>query len=138
MFSQKTEAIAIGTKYQQVKKHVEENKTTYLVGAGCLVTGILVGYGILNKPPVQVINSVRPIFNNKPVIAPVMNNQQVNFGGHMTKLVKCLETGEVWETVTEAAKSNDASLSLMSRHLNGAKPDVYGQHFKIIGVGTTG
>jgi hypothetical protein len=81
----------------------------------------------------------KPIITIAPVFRPVFNNSNmVNNGGHMRKLVKCLETGEIWETVTESADQAGSSLSLMSRHLNGHKPDVYGKHYEIIGIGTIG
>jgi hypothetical protein len=77
-----------------------------------------------------VIISIAPVFNN--------SNQQVNFGGHTTKLVKCLETGQVWEKVTEAANAAGVGISAMSKHLNGSHDHVNGLHYKIVGVGTTG
>lgn len=116
--------------YERVKLHVKEHKKEYLIGAG----GVVVGAGIVMifKQRPMIINTIAPIFNNN-------NSSAVNFGGHMTKLVKCLETGEMWETVTEAAKSAGTSLPAMSKHLNGHSAEhLYGMHYAIIGVGTTG
>ena len=115
----------------QIKQHLQDNKATYLAGAGCLVAGYL-----LRKP--QIIEIVN---NNTPTIAPVMNNivnNTVNNGGHMRKIIKCLETGELWLSVTEAAKAQGKNISLMSQHLN--HPDVVseinGQHFIIEALAT--
>jgi hypothetical protein len=117
-------------KAARVKQHFVDNKTTYLVGAGCLAVGYLI-----RKPGV-----VAPVFNNTvaPSIAPVMTNigNVVNNGGHMHKIVQCIETGEIWEKVTDAADAAGTTLSYMSRHINGHKPDVFGLHYKIIGLGT--
>jgi len=64
-------------------------------------------------------------------------NNTVNNGGHMHKIVQCIETGEIWEKVTDAAEAAGTTLSYMSRHINGHKADVFGNHYKIIGLGTT-
>lgn len=118
------------SRFERIKRHIKENKTTYLVGGVCLGAGYF-----LRQPKV-----IAPVFNNTPVIAPVMNNignQQINsFGGPMTKMVKCLETGEIWETVTDAAEDAGTSIAYMSRHLNGHKDHLYNKHYKIIGLGT--
>lgn len=123
---------------EMAKTHWDKYKKAYLIGGGVVtvtgVTGYLVGSGkaaeLAEVAVPQIINNVAP------VITPVFNNT-VNFGGHMTKLVKCLETGEMWETVTEAAKATGSSLSMMSRHLNGHMSDLYGNHYEIIGIGTS-
>jgi hypothetical protein len=125
------------SRIERIKLHIVENKKVYIAGAAGLTIGL--GIGLYFRRPIIVENILAPVFNNKPVIAPVMNNSSaVNLGGHLTKLVKCLETGEMWETVTEAAKGAGVSLAKMSRHLNGAKEHVDGLHYAIVGIGTTG
>ncbi len=117
----------------RIKLHVETNKELYIVGASCLYAGYTFG----NHRSTHIVNS--PIIS--PVISPVFNNDNssiVNFGGHMTKIVKCLETGEVWEKVTEAADAVNAPVSVMSKHLNGHKDHLDGLHYQIIGVSTAG
>jgi|SoiMethySBSTD1v2_1073268.scaffolds.fasta_scaffold1166464_1 hypothetical protein len=122
---------------RKVKTHVEKYQTVYaVVGASGLT---LVAVKLFGKPQVIVKGaSELPAIaiNNMPVFENHNIGNQQTFGGPMTKLVKCLETGEVWETVTEAAEAAGASLSLMSRHLNGYKDHVYDKHYKIIGLGT--
>lgn len=123
---------------RKVKKHVEKHQTTYAAIGGSAIT--LVAVKVFGGPQVIVreAQNVPTVINN--TIAPVMNNignQQTNtFGGPMTKMVKCLETGEIWEKVTEAASGADVTLSKMSQHLNGHKDHVNGLHYKIIGLGT--
>ena len=91
-------------RVDRVKQHLKDNRTTYLVGAGCLA----VGYFLRKPQTIKVIsNGAAPVFNNTPTIAPVMNNivhNTVNNGGHCTKIVRCLETGETLAVeLTEAA-----------------------------------
>jgi|SRR5580765_3792192 hypothetical protein len=109
---------------EKIKGHFRKNKERYLFfGLGAVVVLAI------RKPIV-----IAPVFNNHNI--PVFSNTNTQFGGHAYKIVKNLETGEIWETVTEAARAVDAPLSLMSRHLNGHKPNVYGKHFEIVGLGT--
>ena len=123
---EQAEILKNGAKYQAVKLHVKKNQKFYLgVGVGAFV--ILV----TRRPAINVV--VSPLFNNTPVF-----NNSVNFGGHMTKMVKRMSDGAMWETVTEAAKEAGVSLSFMSRHLNGHEPHVYNEVYKIVGIGTTG
>lgn len=51
----------VKTGITQVKQHLQENKTTYLVGAGCFVAGYL-----LRKQPhvTTIVNHVTPLIIN--------------------------------------------------------------------------
>lgn len=113
----------------KLKAHWDEYKKLYI--------GIAIGAGVtyvVMQNKTQIINLVAPQIN------PVFNNTNavINYSGHCTKIVKCIETGEMWETVTDAAKAMDVPLHTMSRHLNGATDHVFGKHFEVIGLGTTG
>jgi hypothetical protein len=132
MFEKQRESLEASKNYQKAKLHVQTHKMAYACLGSAAVSGSLVT--LLKSRPLEVTN----ITNVAPSIAPVFNNsnQQVNFGGHMTKLVKCLETGKVWEKVTEAANDNGVSLAKMSKHLNGHKGHVNDLHYQIIGMGT--
>ena len=87
--------------------------------------------------PSQITNTIAPIFNND-------NSSVVNFGGTVSKIVKCVETGQTWEKVTEAAAGAKdgigVPLSVMSKHLNEypGYEDVGNLHYKIIGISTQG
>jgi hypothetical protein len=82
-----------------------------------------------------------PTFNNTvapsiaPVIAPVMTNVVSN-GGHMRKIVRCLETDEMWPSVGKAAESTRNTLHAMSRHINGHTDELEGLHYVIEGLAT--
>lgn len=122
---------------RKIKKHLQDNRQTYLVGAGCLAGG----YFLRRPNVITVINeatapTISPVFNNSNV-GNVVNNV-VNNGGHMTKMVKRVSDGTIWETVTDAAEANDIPMSVLSRHINGHKPDAHGEVFQIVGIGTTG
>lgn len=125
---------------RNAKQHVEKYQVVYATVGGSALT--LVAVKLFGRPQVivkgagdlpAIVNTIHntPVFNNHNI-----GNQLNSFGGHMTKLVKCIETGEMWETVTDAAEAAGSSLSLMSRHLNDHKDDVYGLHYKIVGLGT--
>jgi hypothetical protein len=114
-------------KLTRVKQHFQDNKTTYLVGAGCLAVGYLI-----RKPGV-----VAPVFNNvvAPVIenAPVFNNT-VNNGGYMRKIVRCVETDQMWPSMKAAAEAVGTTVVSMSKHCNGHTDHLDGLHYVIEGL----
>jgi hypothetical protein len=71
-----------------------------------------------------------------PVIAPIFNNtSNVTLGGYSHKVVKCFETGQIWESVKDAAESLGTTPSTLSRVLNGHTNDFAGKHYAIIALG---
>lgn len=119
--------------FDRAKAHVSRNRTAYIIGTTMVLTGGAT-YFVTRQMMIKQI-SIAPVFNNMPTFN---NDNVVNFGGPMNKIVRRESDGMVWEKVTDAALANDASVSLMSRHVNGHKPDVYGETYKIIGIGTAG
>ena len=115
--------------------HIKRHKTEYIVGTSVVVTAG-VTFLLTRRFAIQAI-SVAPVFNNMPTFNND-NSSLVNFGGHATKIIKRMSDGEMWAKVTEAAEEAGVSTSFMSRHINGHEPDVYGEIYKIVGVGTTG
>jgi|KBSMisStaDraftv2_1062788.scaffolds.fasta_scaffold374656_1 hypothetical protein len=116
----------------RVKNHISEHKAEYWVGSIVVVAGAT--YFVTRRVMTPQI-SAAPVFYN--TVAPTFNNT-VNLGGPMTKMVKRMSDGKMWETVTEAAKEAGCTLSKMSQHLNGHKEHVNGEIYKIVGVGTRG
>lgn len=119
--------------FEKTKAHIQKHKVVYGTISG-VVTGI--GLGILVgkslRSAISVVNSVAP------VISPVFNNDNsTTFGGYLHKIVKCLETGDIYETVKDSADKAGVAVSKMSRHLNGHMDHVNGQHYEIIGLGVT-
>lgn len=119
-------------KTERFKEHVKNHKSAYVLagGVGLVATGVVVGRSLGRT---QIVNTV------SPTIAPVMNNTtNANFGGYSTKIVKCLETGQLWETVKDAADAAGVTQSVMSKVLNGHTDHVKGLHYVIVGMGTAG
>jgi len=114
----------------KVRKHFEENGTIYLVAVGCFGAGYL-----LRKPQMITIEGAAPVFHNTiaPVISPVMNNV-VNNGGYMRKIVRCLETDELWPSMSKAAEATGNSLRAMSKHIHGGTDHLDGLHYVIEGL----
>ena len=137
-------------RLENVKAHLKANKNIYIAAGIGVLVGVIVGAGGTMylkrnaKGITQVINNVAPVFNDSvaPVfnetIAPVFNNNDnVNFGGYLHKIVKCLETGEIFETVKDTANAAGVDVVRMSKHLNGSVDQINDLHYEIIGLGTT-
>lgn len=110
---------------EKVKTHFRENKKFYMgFGLGALV--ILA----LHQRPVQIINTVAPIFHNN-------NSSSVLMGGYLSKIVRCNDTKQIWESVLATAEAAGVSATTMSKHLNGypGYEDIKGLTYSIIGVG---
>lgn len=118
------------TRFEVAKEWTKKNWKPFVAGAA--VAGITVFVLRGRSAPTQIITNVTPVFNNDN------SSSVVNFGGRMTKIVKRVSDGKVWEKVTEAAEEAGTSASFMSRHLHGHKPDVFGEEYRIIGIATTG
>ena len=123
-------------RLETIKTHIMDNKRIYVVGVSSLTLGILIGAACKNRP-INIVNTVAPSFNN--TVAPIMNNSSsstVDLGGYARKLVRCNETGFIWESVKDAAEAMGVSSAMMSRHLNGAREHISDKTFSIIGLGT--
>ena len=118
---EQAEILKNGAKYQAVKVHLKKNQKFYL-GVGVGVCVVLV----TRRPAVNIVNTVAP------VIAPAFHNT-VNNGGHMRKIVRCVETGQLWLSVTDTAEALGKSISVVSQHLNhpDLSPDINGLHYVI-------
>lgn len=125
------------SKRERIVNHLKEHKTTYICAAAGAVAGAAVGVVVgvsLRSPKMPEINV--PIVNNN---TPVFNNINTNtMGGYSTKLVECVETGQIWKTVKDAAEAAGVSATTMSGHLNGRQDHISGLHYTIIGLGSTG
>ena len=136
---------------QSVKEHFQRNKTRYLVSAA-FVVGVAVGFAIYRYkvPPVTVssgnpvsysskIGTVKAAENAKIIVNVVQGDDNVvKFSGHSTKIVECIETGEIFKMVKEAAEAAGVNSSLMSKHINGKCQHILGKHYRIVGLGTAG
>ena len=127
-------------KDRKIQEHLENNKDLYK-GLGVGIVSVLILKDVLHPggrtAQINVAPVIAPVFNNMPVFNND-NSSVVNFGGQMSKIVKCKETGEIWEKMLLAAESEGVPKSLMSKHLNGHEDAINGKHFEIIGLRTTG
>lgn len=63
-------------------------------------------------------------------INSVENNRKRKAGIMIPRRVICIETGEVFETVSDAAKAVNRGIQSVSRNLNGITQTCAGKHFK--------
>ena len=63
-------------------------------------------------------------------ISKVENNRKKQSGIMIPRKVICIETDEVFESVTAAANYVNRGITTMSRHLNGETNTCAGKHFK--------
>jgi hypothetical protein len=132
---------------RKAHEHVVKYQVVYATIGGSAVT--LVAVKLFGKPQVIVKgdSGLPMVINNTvaPVIAPVMSNT-VNNAGHCTKVVQDLETGDLWSKVGELAYeltethgiTYDTARTMLSRHLNGHRDQVFGKQYRTIALGTTG
>ncbi len=114
---------------RKYKNHISENRVVYITAGVSFALGGL-SVLVLKTRPTQVINTVAP------VIAPIFNNtNNVTLGGYAHKVVKCFETGQIWESVTKAADDIGTTLPTLSKVLNGHTDHFDGKHYAIIALG---
>ena len=115
----------------KIVQHIRNNQTTYIVGALGVVgtTGAL----IFKHRPVNttIEKAIAPVFNNQPVFN---NSNSVNNGGYMRKIIRCVETDEMWPSMTQAAKAAGHSLQDMSKQIHGHHDHLDGLHYIIEGL----
>ncbi len=116
-------------RIEKIKNHISEHSVVYITAGVSFALGGL-SVLVLKSRPTQVINTVAP------VIAPIFNNtNNVTLGGYAHKVVKCLETDQIWESVTKAAEDIGATIPVLSRVLNGHTDHIDGKHYMIIALG---
>ena len=119
---------------EKVKAHLKRRKIEYIVG-GITIQSLLfiyMGYRIGSFTSKQ--ESVAPTVG--VINASKHSRGIVNFGGYASKLVKCIETGEIFELVKDAAKSAGVEPAKMSKHINGHMDNVNGCHYRIVRLST--
>lgn len=126
------------TKWERVKNHFRENRNLYLIGGVCLAAGAVFGYSLKDEGDDFALEAGgdMALGDMDKSTHNTTNNVTVNMGGPMHKIVKNTSTGEVFESVTDAAESAGVSVSTMSKHINGHSDHIYGDEYEIIGVGT--
>ena len=126
----------------RIKDHFDQYKTVY-ISVGVLVIGLSIGYIIgKNSNLMDRINISNSVSNStETAIKTLVNSTDnsitniTNFQGRQSKIVQCLETGEIWSSISTAAEEIGVNKSTMSRAVNGAIDDINGCHYRIIGLG---
>ena len=120
---------------RKAHQHVVKYQVVYATVGGSAFTLVVVK--IFGKPQVIVTaaENLPAVVNNTIHNTPVFNNT-MNNGGHMRKIVRCLETDQLWPSMSKAAEDVGTSLHKMSQHVNGHKEHVDGLHYVIEGLAT--
>jgi hypothetical protein len=121
----------------KAKLHVEKYQLVYAAAGSSVLTLVAVrtfgGPQVIVREaanlPAVINNTVAPVFNNENV-----GNQLVNNGGHMRKIVRCLETDELWPSMSKAAEAAGHSLTRMSDQIHGRTDHLDGLHYVIEGL----
>ena len=148
MFDKTKERIAkleeTNETFRNVKRHLQDNKKVYFVGAGFLGVGF-VGGKYFQRPIVidfQPVIQNTPTFNNHN-IGNVVNNT-VNNLGRVSKIIRDVETGEEWQKMRYLAEkvaaergiSYDHARTLISQNVHGLRDHVFGKTYEIAGLRT--
>jgi hypothetical protein len=128
----------IKAKYEKVKQHVQENKTTYLIviGGVAVATGTcLLMRDILPQPisrDIVVTASRDTVVAGKKVVMKNVSYISADRQGPPSWVVRCKETGSIFTSQNSAAIEMGLSSSHLSSHLNGMRDHVDGYHFERI------
>ena len=117
---------------EKVRAHIERNKNRYYAGSIVVVAGItcyiMRGRTVVGSAASEV--NIRPLaFFSKQNVVTVIEREG---RGHPGYLVKCLETGDIFRTQGDAARTLGVDKSTMSRHIQGIYPNVNDLHFERI------
>src|SRR6478735_9319706 len=111
------EDLVVGRKIQRFKYHLQKNKKSYLIGAGSLGVGVLLGAS-RHAEVKQTIDS----FNFKffsPTTTTLEQTVLLVRRGHPGNVILCIETGEKFASQNRAAQALGISSSNLSQHLKG-------------------
>ena len=138
MVKERLEAIAAGEQYQKIKVHVKENKKTYLAGAGgaafagitCLIVRGVASQSISRGSAVTADRGIAVI--GKKIVMRNVSYISSDRQGPPSWVVRCKETGSIFSSQRSAAVEMGLPESELSKHLNGLRDHVYGNHFERI------
>jgi hypothetical protein len=116
----------------KIKQHIKDNKKTYLVGVGCLITGAGVTYYLIMRDPKILIAAAQ--IKQVGVLNKATQTVEVYIEalGDPGNIIQDLTTGITYASQNQAAKELGLHRSALTRHLNGTLPNVNGHIFKKI------
>lgn len=109
---------------EKIKNHFRKHKVAYISVGVSVTAGVAVGL-LVGRGQVSISNPA--MVNYKPV-ANTVQVQMVR-PGPKSFVVQCVESGQVWPSIRQAAESTKLSPGLISGHLKGKFADVGGFHF---------
>lgn len=133
----------------RIKKHLQDNKKVYVgigIGAGVTIAGFTCLKMRTHRPllcsrplaelPCSTKETLGSSFNNISGTVIANNSGPVVFGGYTKKIIQNVNTGQIFESVGDAATAAEVPFSMMSRHINGHLADLHGDTYRIIGLNT--
>jgi hypothetical protein len=121
---------------EKIKKHLQENKTVYIAGAGCLVVAGITFLIMRSSSGSTILrDSIVEAQRDSIVLGKNATLNQVSYfaserQGPPSWVVRCIETGNVFTSQRSAAFAMEISESNISRQLNGLKDQADGYHFE--------
>jgi hypothetical protein len=127
-----SEPVRTPTKLDKFKKHLKDNRAVYIaLGVGVAI-GTVATLVIFKRDAIVItINDSFNITNRATKTNTVVTN--LTRQGHPGFKVRCNETGVVFPSIHNAAKSMDMNPSQLSQHLQGKLPHVKGKTFTKLG-----
>lgn len=113
MLEKQRESLAASKNYQKVKAHVQRNKETYVVGAGCLAIGLAVGRGPELK---QVVDSFKIQYKTTTTNVVTAN---LTRRGHPGFAMLNTKTGEQAASLRRMAELDGVSRAFIKAHAIG-------------------
>jgi hypothetical protein len=141
---------------RRIKQHLQDNKRRYLIGGGVIGgTAVVGGSFALGRmtAPLKVVTSMTSEASS--TVGDVAESatvaidqsltfiQHINGAGRMYKIIEDLDnpgalTKKINTVATELAEEFnvpfETARKLLSQHVNGHSPHVFGRHFRIAGV----
>jgi hypothetical protein len=116
----------IKEKAQAVKEHIIRNKVVYISGGVSFLAGVTTAL-IINR------NQTRISVNNAEKV--LFNWYNFNLGpGRPGTMLHHIETGDVYRSQRDAARSLGLNETTLSQYLNGTRDHVSGQHFARVNI----
>ena len=116
-------------RIQKVKQHLSDYKTVYIVGAGCLVVGV-VGGVVIAKHSALVNVSPKQILTYKSTQTVEVFVEALGDPGN---IVQDTTTGIIYASQGQAARELGIPASRISEQLNGHREHINGHVFEVLG-----
>jgi hypothetical protein len=129
------------TFWNRIKSNINQYKD-YYISTAILIFGIgsgfIIGYNmhsihIYKNDLMESTNgTIKNMINSTDNSSITVNN----FQGHLSKIIRCVETGEIWPSIREAADDLDIKATDISKVVNGHSNSAGGMHFEVLGLGS--